>query len=328
MSIDPDQSVPTRKQGRLGAGACRSGYNHSMATNHLSFILPTPTDFSFQETVSAHGWRRLAPFVWNETDRTLERVEELPTGVVLIQMSSAEKGVQVKVQNEELEEKATEKEIVRRVRRMLQIDLSLEEFHAYCRTSPSLSHIAECRRGRMLRSPTLYEDALKVIATSNTTWAQTIAMTGRLVQHFGTSLPQFPERRAFPTPERIAAVSFEEFAAKARMGYRNQFVYRLSAAVASGELDLEGWQSADWPAAELRKRLLSLQGIGPYGAACLMLYLGQPEHVNADSVARAALSQELGRPVTDKEVHAFFAPHGAWRGLVYNFYPWTQAKTS
>lgn len=293
-----------------------------MATNNLSFILPALADFSFHETVSAHGWRRLAPFVWNELDQTLERVEELPNGIVLIQMSSAEQGVKVKVQGEAVEEKATEEEIVRRVRRMLQIDLSLEKFHAYCRTHPDLSHIAECRRGRMLRCPTLHEDALKVIATSNTTWAQTIAMTSRLVEHFGAPLPQSPERHAFPTPEQITAVSFEEFAAKARMGYRNQFVYSLSAAIASGELDLETWQSAGWSAAELRKRLLSLPGVGPYGAACLMLYLGQPEHVNADSVARAALSKELGRPVTDKEVHAFFEEHGPWRGLVYNFYPW------
>jgi len=56
-----------------------------------------------------------------------------------------------------------------------------------------------------------------------------------------------------------------------------------------------------------------------------MLYLGKPEHVNADSVARAALGKELGRAVTDKDVHTFFEEHGGWRGLVYNFYPWRDA---
>ena len=57
-----------------------------------------------------------------------------------------------------------------------------------------------------------------------------------------------------------------------------------------------------------------------------MLYLGQPEHVNADSWARMLLSKELGRPVTDKEVLAFFEGHGEWRGLVYNFYPWREQQ--
>ena len=67
-------------------------------------------------------------------------------------------------------------------------------------------------------------------------------MTARLVEHFGAPLPQSPERHAFPTPQRIAGVPFEEFAAKARMGYRNAYVYALSTAVASGAIDLEGWQ--------------------------------------------------------------------------------------
>jgi 3-methyladenine DNA glycosylase/8-oxoguanine DNA glycosylase len=207
---------------------------------------------------------------------------------------------------------------------MLQLDLPLAEFHAYCTSLPELAHIVELKKGRMLRCPTIHEDALKVIATSNTTWAQTIAMTGRLVEHFGPPLLQAPDRHAFPTPERVTSVPFEEFAAKARMGYRSAYVYALAQRVVHGEIDLEGWQNRDIPAEELRKHLLSLPGIGPYGAACLMLYLGKPEHVNADSWARTLVSKEMGRPVNDKEVHAFFAAHGEWRGLVYSFYPWRQ----
>ena len=280
----------------------------------MTLELPAPADFSFLETVSAHGWRRLAPFVWNDAEQTLERAEDLPTGVVRLRLHGTEDGVRAEVLGEAVEDDAAE--LTRRVRRMLQLDLPLDKFHAYCRTSPALSHIADCRRGRMLRSPTLWEDVVKVIATTNTTWAQTIAMTARLVAGFGA------ESRAFPTPAQIAAVPPDEFAAQARMGYRSAYVYAIASAIASGELNLEAWQDENLAAADLRKRLLTLPGIGPYGAACLLLYLGKPEHVNSDSVARAALSSELGRPVTDKEVHTFFAAHGEWRGLVYNFYPW------
>lgn len=163
---------------------------------------------------------------------------------------------------------------------------------------------------------------IKVIATVNTTWAQTIAMTTRLVEHFGAPLPSDPNLHAFPTPQRLAAVPFDEFAARARMGYRNAYVHAIATRITNGEIDLEAWQEENLTAEELRKRLLSLPGIGPYGAACLMLYLGKPEHVNADSWARMLLSKELGRPVTDKEVLAFFAHYGQWRGLVYNFYAW------
>ena len=285
--------------------------------------IPTPPDFSFSETLSAHGWRRLPPFVWDEHAQTLEHSEELDGGaVVRLRLRDAEGRVAVEIDEAASEEERDE--ITRRVRRMLQLDLALDGFHTYCRACPELSAIADGHKGRMLRCPTLFEDAVKVIATVNTTWAQTIAMTTRLTAQFGAPLPADPDCRAFPTPERIAAVPFDEFAAKARMGYRNAYVHSLATRIAEGQLDLEGLQDSDLTAGDLRKQLLALPGIGPYGAACLMLYLGRPEHVNADSWARTLLGKELGRPVTDKEVLAFFESHGEWRGLVYNFYPWRE----
>lgn len=287
----------------------------------MQITLPTPPDFSFGETLSAHGWRRLPPFAWDEHARTLEHIGELDDGqVARLRLRESDGGVTV-----DADGSGDAAEATRRVRRMLQLDLPLDAFHAFCRTRPELGHIAECRRGRMLRCPTLFEDTLKVIATVNTTWAQTIAMTARLVEHFGAPMSSDPSRHAFPTPTRIAAVPFDEFASKARMGYRNAYVHALATSIAEGRLDLEGLQTEDRAAEELRKRLLSLPGIGPYGAACLMLYLGRPEHVNADSWARMLLSKELGRAVTDKEVLAFFSEYGEWRGLVYNFYAWREA---
>lgn len=282
----------------------------------MEIIIPAPDDFSFTETVSAHGWRRLSPFVWQEETQTLSRTEAFAEGcVTTLEIKAAGAGLSVHAGTG-----CDESELTARVKRMLQLELPLGGFHAYCRTRPELARLTESRRGRLLRSPTLWEDTVKVIATTNTTWTQTIAMTARLVREFGT------EGRTFPSPAQVADVSSEEFAARARMGYRAAYVYAIATAVCDGSLDLEAWQDADLPATDLRKRLLSLPGIGPYGAACLMLYLGKPAHVNSDSVARAALSQELGRPVTDKEVHAFFETHGDWRGLVYNFYPWREDR--
>jgi hypothetical protein len=55
-----------------------------------------------------------------------------------------------------------------------------------------------------------------------------------------------------------------------------------------------------------------------------MIYLGRYERVNVDSWARMMVSKELGRPVSDKEVHQFFAPYGEWSGLVYHFFPWKE----
>ena len=205
----------------------------------MQFSIHAPPDFSFQETVNAHGWRRLLPFLWDEAAQTLERVEELTEWQCCPASECAAKATACALTRRATARKRTSSP---RVRRMLQLDLPLSALPRLLPHTPGTGHIVECRQGRMLRCPTLYEDAVKVIATSNTTWAQTIAMTARLVEHFGAPLPSDPQRRAFPTPQRIAAVPFDEFAAKARMGYRNAYVHQIATDIAKASIDLEAWQ--------------------------------------------------------------------------------------
>jgi 3-methyladenine DNA glycosylase/8-oxoguanine DNA glycosylase len=289
---------------------------------HVTIFIETPTDFDFLECVNAHGWRQLAPFQWDAESNTLERVEEFVSGeIAVLPIRGRLNAVEVSVAGS-----APESEIVRRVRHMLQLDLPMVEFHAYCAERPEISHVPSLRQGRLLRSPTLFEDVLKVIATTNTTWTQTKGMTARIVEHFGAPLGGEPDRKAFPSPGRIAHVSVDEFASKARMGYRDAAVHRIATEIAEGRLDLESWQDAGIPSADLFKRLLSLPGVGPYAASCLMIYLGRYDRVNVDSWARMMVGKELGRSVTDKEVHAFFEPYGEWKALVYHFYKWKEAE--
>ncbi len=289
-----------------------------------SLELLTPNDFSLRETIDAHGWHQLLPFVWDSANGILERIEQLSSGkVVLLRIAEPELG---KLTIEASEE-ADGEEIAARVRRMLQLDIALDEFHAFCTGHPRLAHVPERRQGRMLRSSTLWEDTVKVILTTNTTWGQTKSMSARILNHFGAVCPAAPDRRAFPGPESIAVVPLEEFASAAKVGYRVAAIHSLACGICDGVIPLEGWQTdTEQDAFTLRKRLLGLRGVGPYAAATLLLYLGRGEHVNVDSWARTLVGKELGCAVTDAEVHAFFADFAPWRGLAYSFYAWTPAE--
>jgi 3-methyladenine DNA glycosylase/8-oxoguanine DNA glycosylase len=279
----------------------------------------TPADFSLRETIEAHGWHQLLPFRWDREAGVLERVEEVTHGrVVLLRIAEPEAG-RLTIEGAGAAERA---EVTARVRRMLQLDLALEAFHTFCAERPGLAHVPERRQGRMLRCATLWEDAVKVILTTNTTWGQTKSMSARILNHFGAPCPTEPERRAFPGPERIAAVSLEDFAEVARVGYRAAAIHGLACDIQNGATELEALQTEPLDTPTLRKRLLALRGVGPYAAATLLLYLGSGDHINVDSWARTLVGKELGRPVTDAEVHAFFADYTPWRGLAYSFYAW------
>jgi len=126
----------------------------------------------------------------------------------------------------------------------------------------------------------VFDDVAVVILTMNTTWAQTKAMVGRIVDYFGSPWPVEPALRAFPTPQQIASVPFDNFVATARLGYRAKAVHGLATDVANGTTDLETLRDPSLPSEEVLKRLLVIHGIGPYGAACLLLYLGRGDRVN------------------------------------------------
>jgi len=204
------------------------------------------------------------------------------------------------------------------------LDLPMGDFHKYCSRHKKLTHVPRLKQGRLLVSPTVFEDVVKVICTTNTTWAQTKSMVARIVDAYGKPNLSEPSRNAFPTPQRILSDTLEEFSAKAKLGYRNASVYKIASDIAAGILDLEELRSPEITTTDLNKRLLALPGVGPYAASCLMIYLGRYERVNVDSWARTLVGKELGRSVTDKEVHAFFEEFGEWRALVYHFYPWRE----
>jgi 3-methyladenine DNA glycosylase/8-oxoguanine DNA glycosylase len=189
-----------------------------------------------------------------------------------------------------------------------------------------LSHVIERAQGRVLRCPTLFEDVIKTILTTNTLWAATIRMTSNLVQLYGEPLPSEPSRHAFPTPERLATLDEATLRAEARLGYRAPYVLALAQASASGKMDLEALKDPDLPTPELRKRLLAIKGVGGYAAANLLNILGRYDYLPVDSWAMKMVSQEWhqGELIGPAEVDAAFERWGKWKGLAYWFWKWKQ----
>lgn len=289
-----------------------------MCQTNRVMTIQTPDDFSFEETINAHGWRALLPFSWTQETHTLEYVYEHSSEVVSILSMTAPNGDLI------VDTDVEDDETLDVVRKILQLDMPMDAFYQYCRQHEKLSHIPSLKQGRLLVGPTVFEDVVKVICTTNTTWAQTTSMVARIVDAYGSPHPTAPERKAFPTPRQIAADTLEGFSAKARLGYRNASVYKIASDITAGILNLEELRSPDLTVTDLYKRLLTLPGVGPYAASCLMIYLGRYDRVNVDSWARTLVGQELGRTVSDKEAHAFFEEYGEWKALVYHFYPWKE----
>lgn len=280
--------------------------------------------FSLHQVIHSHGWPQLAPFLWDRASGELRRVERLATGrVVELRFDPTPEGVAVEVDTPLAP--AEQAELEAKVDWMLGLGQDFSAFYAATRHEPKLAQAEALARGRVLRSSTLFEDVLKTIATTNTTWGGTIRMIDALVRLYGEPLPADPTRRAFPTPERLAAVDADSLRAEVKLGYRAPYVQGLAQAVASGSLDLEALRGSELSTPELRQRLLAIKGVGGYAAAHLLVILGRYDYVPVDSWARSLVAKEWhdGQRVGETEVNAAFEDWGEWRGLAYWCWDWS-----
>jgi hypothetical protein len=132
-----------------------------------------------------------------------------------------------------------EGELIRIARRVFSLDLDLSAFAASLEGEPDLARALARGGGRMLRAPSVFEDAVKVLLTTNCTWAATRLMVARLIGLHGTG--------AFPEPEDVARFSRRRLRDKVRCGYRAEALARFARRVASGKLDLSRWGAPAHP---------------------------------------------------------------------------------
>jgi 3-methyladenine DNA glycosylase/8-oxoguanine DNA glycosylase len=297
---------------------------HQIGDRSMRINLSAQQPFSFSSVVGSHGWQRLAPFERDSHGDSLTYVDRLTSGrVVALMMKEAPEGVDLQV-NETLEPEEND-EIIQKVTWMLGLKQDFTEFYNLARTEPRLAHVEKRAQGRILRCPTLFEDLVKTILTTNTTWSGTIRMVAGLVDQFGDPLPEEPQRRAFPTPEQIAVADEARLRNETRLGYRAPYILEIAQAVAGGSLDLEVFKSEEIPTEQLHKRLLGIKGVGRYAAANLMMILGHYDHLPVDSWALKMVSQEWydGDPIGEAQVHEAFQGWGKWKGLAYWFWDWS-----
>ena len=204
------------------------------------------------------------------------------------------------------------------VAHMLRLDEDLGAFYATAAKDPALAWVPAAGAGRLLRSPTVFEDVVKTICTTNCAWSATVRMVSALVSSLGTPAEGTADRRAFPSPEAVAQAPAEFFVEVARAGYRGPYLRRLADSVARGELDLETLGDRALPDAVVRERLLEIDGVGPYAAAHVMMLLGRYRPLILDSWTRPTYRRLSGRPrVTDPGIVRAFARYREFAGLAF-----------
>jgi 3-methyladenine DNA glycosylase/8-oxoguanine DNA glycosylase len=274
-------------------------------------------------TIVSHGVASLPPAEIDEGARTMAITLRVGTGARTVRISEGGSGKA----RLEIAGRAGPRQVERltdAVRHVLRLDEDLSAFYALAAADPELSWVAT-GAGRMVRSATVFEEVVKTVCTTNCTWSATERMVGALVEHLGVAAPgapaEGPAGRTFPTPTAMAEAPEDWYREVARAGYRGAYLRTLAADVAGGELDLEELNADDLPDEEVERRLLALPGVGPYAAAHVMTLIGRYSRLILDSWTRPKYAKlNGGKPATDADIVARFAPYERYAGLAFWLY--------
>jgi N-glycosylase/DNA lyase len=287
-----------------------------MSAAPLRWTLRPVAPYDFATAIRGHGWFDLPPHRWDPDGGVLETAAAVAGRAFDLRVSAAADGApRVRVAAAERPVPAVLAQLRAACRRMLRVDVDLREFWAECGRHARLGWVPERRAGHLMQSPTLFEDLLKILFTTNCSWSLTRSMARNLVEALGPDAPS--GRRAFPPAEVCAAQDEAFWRERVRVGYRARHCVSLARGFAEGRLRPADFEDPELPVEELRRRLLALPGFGPYAVGHALRGLGHYEDLALDSWCRGRMAELLGRrrPPADSWFEREYRRFGRFAGL-------------
>jgi 3-methyladenine DNA glycosylase/8-oxoguanine DNA glycosylase len=276
-----------------------------------------PVDFA--RTIVSHGVAELPPNHVDLARRCFETTLRVAGGAWTVRLTESGGKLRTDVASGRVGAKSRDA-LAATVAHMLRLDEDLSGFYAVVSADGDLSWCAT-GAGRMLRAPTVFEDVIKTICTTNTAWSGTRKMTAALVDNLGVEAPG--GGRTFPSAAAMAEVHESFYRDVIRAGYRGPYLKTLATDVAEGRLDLEELNDPALPDDEVAARLLALPGVGPYAAAHIMLTsLARYSRLVLDSWTRPTYCRLAGArsALKDATIERRFKRYGEWAGLAFWLY--------
>ena len=294
------------------------------ATFELGLVGAGGEPVDLWRTIKSHGVVDLPPMRVDDAERALDATVPVAGGPPrLVRIESAGPSVaRVTVAGHLRPRDASG--LRRTLSRVLRLDEDLTPFYAVAADDPELAWVTR-GAGRLVRSPTVFEEVVKTVCTTNCAWSGTVRMVSALVSHLGEAAEGAGGDgvlgRAFPTPEAMAAASLAFYRDVVRAGYRGAYLRSLAESVATGAIDLEELARAprdELPDEEVAARLLALPGVGPYAAAHVMMLLGRYSRLVLDSWTRPKYARLTGgRMKKDATIVRRFRRYGPYAGLAF-----------
>ena len=235
----------------------------------------TITPAELRATLLSHGWFDLEPLKVDIENLTLE---------LAFKNQHGDGAFKVFVQNGETFCNilhGTETLVLPAVENCLSLDIDLTEIRSLINDVEGYNWFTERGFGRYLRSPTVYEDCIKIVSTVQKKFSSTKKIIQSLVQNYGCNVNGY---KAFPEPNQLIRVSESSLKTSTNCGYRAKSFLDI----ADKSLENPGFFVGDaWKSLQPKDffdRLLKIHGMGSASASYLCRIYGKPYNYAVDSL--------------------------------------------
>jgi len=268
-------------------------------------------NFSLRKTVLSHGWINLPPYKYDYENNILIRTEFVNSNLMELFISQKDNYIRVKVKSKVKLDNFTKNEIKKKIQNIFQLNIDLNEFRTLAKKSnKKIFRYLNAGGGRFLTGLSLFEDVVKTLLTTNTTWNQTVNMTQNFISQFNKIKYKTPMICGFPTYCEFKRIKPIKVIKGLRLGYRNEYLINII----NKFLEKEGFVNDD--KLTIANELKKVKGLGRYSIAHIKCLMGIFDEIPIDSeVIKYAKLKGIGH--SEKQITEYYQKYEQYAFLAY-----------
>jgi 3-methyladenine DNA glycosylase/8-oxoguanine DNA glycosylase len=253
-------------------------------------IFRIPPHYCLNMTCHAHGWKNLAPFKWSDESKSLSFAAIIGENPVDIEVIQSGGSLKTTLRSHRKLDSKSLGEVRQVTTRSLDLDTETDNLLKVAeKFGEDYVKLIENGAGRMLRAPSLWEDAAKTLFTTNCSWSLTKKMcesacSGRF------SKPAPSGLCPFPSSETLSKYSAQDIRKLIPVGYRANYLIELAERFSDdpllGDIETNGYNYT-----EANKYVIRSKGFGDYACAHLLVLAGYFDKIPVDTVVVSFLKK-------------------------------------
>lgn len=271
-----------------------------------------PKFYDLCMTCHAHGWKNLAPFFWDDALKRILFTISLNNSSLDLVVQQKKNTLYVSCNSHKTITEFEEKHILSSVNRCTGVKFDTSVILRIAQKHGSqFSDLVMKGAGRLLRAPSLWEDAAKTLFTTNCSWALTKKICEVLCgEPFVSPSPNgsFP----FPKPETIIKFSPQDLRRLSPIGYRADSLKKL-AEIFVNDPSIKEIESCKYDYNTAFNKIIKLKGFGNYATTHLLVLSGYFQKVPIDTVAVSFLKKNYGMRKPESFINRHYKSWGEFK---------------